>query len=103
VVPSISILAEPSVAVVDKIVDKHGTRKVAEAYLAYLYTPEGQKIAAKHYYRPRKTEGIPKEYMDNFPKVELFTIGDVFGGWAKAYQEHFAKGGLYSKMSKAKL
>ncbi|MCE5268213.1 MAG: sulfate ABC transporter substrate-binding protein [Planctomycetaceae bacterium] len=102
VVPSISIRAEPSVAVVDKIVDKHGTRKVAEAYLKYLYSPEGQRIAAKHYYRPRVVEGIPEEYMKNFAKVELFEIGDVFGGWAKAYREHFGKGGLYEKMSKAK-
>jgi sulfate/thiosulfate transport system substrate-binding protein len=103
VVPSISILAEPSVAVVDKIVDKHGTRKVAEAYLAYLYSPEGQKLAAKHYYRPRKTEGIPAEYMKDFTKVELFNIDDVFGGWTKANADHFAKGGFYGKMSKAKL
>lgn len=103
VVPSVSILAEPSVAVVDKIVDKHGTRAVAEAYLKYLYSPEGQKIAAKHYYRPRDTKGIPEEYMKNFSKVELFNIGDVFGGWAKAYRDHFGKGGLYGKMSKAKL
>ncbi len=103
VVPSISILAEPSVAVVDKMVDKHGTRKVAEAYLKYLYSPEGQRIAAKHYYRPRKTEGIPPEYMKNFTNVELFNINDVFGGWAKANHEHFAKGGFYSKMSKEKL
>jgi sulfate/thiosulfate transport system substrate-binding protein len=99
VVPSISILAEPSVAVVDKMVDKHGTREVAEAYLKYLYSPEGQKIAAKHYYRPRVVQGIPEE---NFAKVELFNIGDVFGGWAKAYKEHFGKNGLYAKMSKAK-
>jgi sulfate/thiosulfate transport system substrate-binding protein len=103
VVPSISILAEPSVAVVDKMVDKHGTRQVAEAYLEYLYSPEGQRIAAKHYYRPRKTEGIPPEYMENFTKVELFNIDDVFGGWAKAYRDHFGKGGFYAKMSKEKL
>jgi sulfate/thiosulfate transport system substrate-binding protein len=104
VVPSISILAEPSVAVVDKMVDKHGTRKVAEAYLNYLYTPEGQKICAKHYYRPRKTEGIPAEYLENFTKtkVDLFNIDDVFGGWAKAYREHFGKDGFYIKMLKEK-
>ena len=103
VIPSISILAEPSVAVVDKIVDKHGTRKVAEAYLTYLYSPEGQKIAAKHYYRPRKTEGIPEEYMKSFTKVDLFNINDVFGGWTKANRDHFAKGGFYAKMSREKL
>lgn len=103
VVPSISILAEPSVAVVDKNVDKHGTRKIAEAYLKYLYSPEGQKLAAKHHYRPRDTQGIPEEYLKSFSKVELFTIGDVFGGWANAYREHFdAKNGKYGKMSKAK-
>ncbi|MEN6449897.1 MAG: sulfate ABC transporter substrate-binding protein [Thermoguttaceae bacterium] len=100
VVPSISILAEPSVAVVDKIVDKHGTREVAEAYLKYLYSPEGQRIVAKHYYRPRDVQNIPAEYMENFPRVELFTIDEVFGGWGKAYREHFSKGGLYEKMSK---
>ena len=81
VVPSVSILAEPSVAVVDKIVDKHGTRKVAEAYLKYLYSPEGQTIAAKHYYRPRDAKSVPAEYLKRFSKVELFTIDDVFGGW----------------------
>ncbi|MEN6458052.1 MAG: sulfate ABC transporter substrate-binding protein [Thermoguttaceae bacterium] len=102
VVPSISIRAEPSVAVVDKIVDKHGTRKVAEAYLKYLYSPEGQKLAAKHYYRPRDVKGIPAESMKNFATVELFNIDDVFGGWANAYREHFGKGGFYEKMSKAK-
>lgn len=102
IVPSISILAEPSVAVVDKVVDKRGTRKVAEAYLKYLYSPEGQRIAAKHYYRPRDTKGIPAETMKNFANVELFNINDVFGGWAKVTPEHFGKGGLYEKMSKAK-
>ncbi len=76
---------------------------MAEAYLKYLYSPEGQKIAAKHYYRPRNAQGIPEECMKNFTKVELFDINDVFGGWAKAYREHFGKGGLYGKMSKAKL
>jgi len=101
--PSISILAEPSGAVVDKIVDKHGTREAAEAYLKYLYSPEGQKLAAKHYFRPRNAEGIPDEYMKNFTHVELFTIDDVFGGWAKAYRDHFGKDGFYVKMSKEKL
>ncbi len=102
VVPSISILAEPSVAVVDKMVDQHGTREVAEAYLKFLYSPEGQKIAAKHYYRPRDVQGVPAEDMKNFSKVELFDINDVFGGWGNAYREHFGKGGKYSKMAKAK-
>jgi sulfate/thiosulfate transport system substrate-binding protein len=103
VVPSLSILAEPSVAVVDKMVDKHDTRKVAEAYLLYLYSPAGQKLAAKHYYRPRTVKDIPAEYMKNFTKVELFSIDDVFGGWAKAFRDHFGKDGFYGKMSKKKL
>jgi sulfate/thiosulfate transport system substrate-binding protein len=98
VVPSISILAEPSVAVVDKIADKHGTRRVAEAYLRHLYSPEGQRLAAKHYYRPRNVAGIPEEYLKNFPTVKLFTVGDVFGGWARAYREHFGKGGMFTRM-----
>jgi len=97
VVPSISILAEPPVAVVDKIVDLRGTRAVAEEYLKYLYSDEGQKIAAKHYYRPRNaaiqtSSGIP------FPKMNLFTIDQVFGGWAKAQQTHFAEGGVFDQI-----
>ena len=100
VVPSISILAEPTVAVVDKVADKHGTREVAEAYLKHLYTPEGQLLAAKHYYRPRDPEGVPEEYMKRFPDVELFTIGDVFGGWEKAQAEHFGDGGVFDQIYK---
>jgi sulfate/thiosulfate transport system substrate-binding protein len=100
VVPSVSILAEPSVAVVDKIVDKHGTRKVAEAYLKYLYSPEGQTMAAKHYYRPRDVKSVPEEYMKSFSKVELFTIDDVFGGWRKAQKEHFEDGGIFDQIMK---
>ena len=83
VVPSVSILAEPTVAVVDKVVDKRGTRAIAQAYLEYLYSPEGQEIAAKHYYRPRLVE-IGKKYAKNFTQVKLFTIDEVFGGWTKA-------------------
>ena len=83
---------------VDKNVDKHGTRKVAEAYLMYLYSPEGQKIVAKHYYRPRHVKGIPEEYMKNFTKVDLFTIGDVFGGWAKAQARHFDDDGVFDRI-----
>jgi len=100
VVPSVSILAEPSVAVVDKNVEKRGTREVAEAYLTHLYSPEGQSIAAKHYYRPRDVKGVPEKYLKHFPKLELFTIGDVFGGWAKAQHEHFDDGGLWDRISK---
>ena len=77
VVPSVSILAEPTVAVVDKVVDKRGTRAIAQAYLEYLYTPEGQEIAAKHYYRPRSAE-VAKKYAKNFAQVKLFTIDDSF-------------------------
>ncbi len=99
VVPSISILAEPPVAVVDKIVDKHGTRKVAEAYLQYLYSPEGQEIAAKNYYRPIDPT-IAAKYADAFPKIPLFTIDEVFGGWKKAQAEHFADGGIFDQIYK---
>ena len=87
-------------AVVDKNVDKHGTREVAEAYLKYLYSPEGQTIAAKHYYRPRDAKSVPAEYLKRFPTVELFTIDDVFGGWEKAQPEHFDDGGVFDQISK---
>jgi len=99
VVPSVSILAEPSVAVVDKVVDKRGTRKVAEAFLEHLYTPEGQELAAQHFYRPRSAEVLAK-YKDKFPAVELFTIDDVFGGWKVAQTKHFDDGGEFDKMHK---
>jgi sulfate transport system substrate-binding protein len=101
VVPSISILAEPPVAVVDKNVDAHGTRKVAEAYLKYLYSPEGQEIAAKHFYRPRDPE-VAKKYADKFPKIELFTIDELFGGWHKAQAEHFNDGGVFDQIYQPK-
>jgi sulfate transport system substrate-binding protein len=97
VVPSLSILAEPPVAVVDKVVDKKGTRAVAQAYLEYLYTPEGQEIAAKNYYRPR-LDAVAKKYASTFPKINLITIDDVFGGWQKAQKTHFADGGLFDKI-----
>ncbi len=97
VVPSISILAEPPVTVVDKVVDKRGTRKVAEAYLKYLYSPQGQEIAAKNHYRPRDA-AVAAKYADTFPKVPLFTIDEVFGGWQKAQKTHFADGGTFDKV-----
>ena len=100
VVPSVSILAEPSVALVDHVVDKRGTRKVAEAYLEYLYSPTGQALAAKHGYRPRNTKGVAEESMKRFPKVELFTVDDVFGGWKKAQAEHFNDGGVFDQISR---
>jgi sulfate/thiosulfate transport system substrate-binding protein len=98
VTPSISILAEPPVAVVDKNVDKKGTREVAEAYLKFLYTPTGQTLAAKHYYRPRYTKDVPEEYLKKFENVELFTVDDVFGGWQKAQKEHFNDGGVFDQI-----
>jgi sulfate transport system substrate-binding protein len=97
VAPSVSILAEPPVAVVDKVVDKRGTRAVAEAYLQYLYTGEGQQIAAKHYYRP-VVEPYAKQYAAQFPAIKLFTIDEVAGGWTKAQKAHFADGGLFDQI-----
>lgn len=97
VVPSLSILAEPPVALVDKVVDRHGTRAVAQAYLEYLYSEEGQEIAAKHYYRPR-LESIAKKYEKQFPKVNLVTIDEVFGGWQKAQKAHFADKGIFDQI-----
>ena len=97
VVPSISILAEPTVSVVDKVVKKKGTEAVAKAYLDYLYTNEGQEIAARNFYRPRNA-AIAEKYAANFAKVELFTIDDVFGGWTKAQKTHFADGGVFDQI-----
>jgi sulfate/thiosulfate transport system substrate-binding protein len=97
VTPSLSILAEPSVTVVDKVVDKRGTRKVAQAYLEYLYSPEGQEIAAKHYYRPRNSN-IAAKFAKQFAPVKLVTIDDVFGGWQKAQKTHFADNGVFDQL-----
>jgi sulfate transport system substrate-binding protein len=97
VIPSVSILAEPPGTVVDKVVDKRGTRAVAQAYLEYLYTEEGQKIAAKHYYRPRLAS-VAAEYAGQFPQVNLFTIDEVFGGWQNAQKIHFADGGTFDQI-----
>jgi len=97
VVPSVSILAEPPVALVDKVVDKKGTRKAAEAYLKFWYTAEAQEIAAKHYYRPVDAE-IVARHVSKFPKVSLFTIDQVFGGWHKAQKIHFADGGVFDQI-----
>ncbi len=98
VVPSISILAEPAVTVVDKNVDKKGTRAVAEAYLKYLYSEEGQDIAGKHFYRPVVSDKAKAKYATQFPKLNLFTIDDAFGGWEKAAKEHFADGGSFDQI-----
>src|SRR5262252_3749429 len=97
VVPSMSILCEPTVAVVDKVVDKKGTRAAAQAYLEYLYSPEGQEIAAKRYYRPR-SEAVAKKYASQFPKVKLFTLQEIVGDWQKTNQIHFADGGLFDQL-----
>jgi sulfate/thiosulfate transport system substrate-binding protein len=94
VVPSVSILAEPPVAVVDRIVKKRGTESVARAYLDYLYSEAGQEIVVKHFYRPRN-ETVAGRHADVFPKVTLFTIDDTFGGWAAAHKKHFAEGGIF--------
>ena len=97
VVPSASILAEPPVSLVDKIVDRRGTRPVAQAYLEYLYSEEGQEIAAKHYYRPR-LESVASKHAADFPKVTLFTIDELFGGWQKAQKAHFSDGGIFDQI-----
>ncbi|MGN8084979.1 sulfate ABC transporter substrate-binding protein [Ralstonia sp. 22086] len=97
VVPSISILAEPPVAVVDKVADKKGTRKAAEAYLKFLYTPQGQEIGAKNFYRPTDP-AVAKKHEGEFPKVKLVTIDDTFGGWQKAQKTHFADGGQFDQL-----
>jgi sulfate transport system substrate-binding protein len=96
VVPSVSILAEPPVAVVDKVVDKHGTRQAAEAYLKFLYTPEAQDIIARNYFRPRNG-AVAAKYKAQFPNMRLFTIDRNFGGWARAQALHFNDGGLFDQ------
>ena len=97
VLPSITILAEPSVAWVDKVTSRRGTKAVAQAYLEYLYTPEGQEIAAKHYYRPR-SEAVLQKFAASFPKVNTFTIDEMFGGWQKAQKIHFGDGGVFDQV-----
>jgi sulfate/thiosulfate-binding protein len=97
VIPSLSILAEPPVSVVDKVVNKKGTRNVAEEYLRHLYSPEGQEIAAKHFYRPRDPQ-VAAKYAAQFPKMNLITVDQVFGGWTKAQATHFADGGSFDRI-----
>ena len=96
-IPSVSILAEPPVTVVDKVANRQGTAAVAKAYLEYLYSPEGQEIAAKHYYRPRLKE-VAAKYAARFPRLTLFTIDEVFGGWQKAQKKHFDDGGMFDQI-----
>jgi sulfate transport system substrate-binding protein len=95
-VPPISILAEPTVSLVDKVVDKRGTRQVAQAYLEYLYSEEGQDIAAKHYYRPQLQAVAAKQ--TKFPKIELFTLQEFFGDWQKVHKTNFADGGSFDQI-----
>ena len=97
VIPSLSILAEPSVSWVDKNVDAHGTREVAEAYLKYLYSPEAQDLAAKNHYRPRLAE-VMERYKAQFPVLPLFTVDEVFGGWQAAQTKHFDDGGIFDQI-----
>jgi len=97
VYPSISILAEPSVAIVDKTVDKDGNRNLARGYLNFLYSPLGQELAAKHYFRPRHPQ-VAAKYAKQFPKIKLFSINDVFGGWAKAQKTHFVNGAIFDQI-----
>jgi sulfate transport system substrate-binding protein len=98
VVPSISIRAEPPVAWVDKNVARHGTQKIAEAYLRFLYTPQGQQIVAKHFYRPAEPDKVPAAALARFPEVKQVTIDGAFGGWKKAQAEHFADGGFFDQI-----
>lgn len=95
--PSISILAEPPVTVVEKVAKRHGTEAVAMAYLEYLYSEEGQVIVGRHYYRPR-SEAVATRFAAQFPNIELFTISEIFGGWAKAHKTHFSDGGVFDQI-----
>jgi sulfate/thiosulfate transport system substrate-binding protein len=97
ITPPVSILAEPPVSVVDKIAGRRGTQRAAEEYLRYLYSPEGQEIVARNFYRPRSAD-VASKYQNQFPKVALFTVGDVFGGWQKAQKTHFADGGVFDQI-----
>lgn len=101
VIPSLSILAEPPVTIIDKVVDRHGTRDVAQAYLEFLYTEQGQQIAAKHFYRPR-LEAVSKKYASQFPEMKLFTIKSVFESWKKAQKRHFDDGGIFDQIYSVK-
>jgi sulfate transport system substrate-binding protein len=97
----LSILAEPPVAWVDKVAKRHGTEALAQAYLQYLYSPQGQEIAAKNFFRPR-AEAIAQKYGGAFPKMNLFTIDEVFGGWQKAQSTHFSEGGIFDQIQQAR-
>jgi sulfate/thiosulfate-binding protein len=98
VVPSVSIVAEPPVAVVDKNAEANGTAEVAKAYLEYLYSPAGQKIAAKHYYRPSEPKYVDAAVLKQFPELKLFTVNEVFGTWREAHEKHFKDGGVFDSI-----
>jgi sulfate/thiosulfate-binding protein len=102
VTPSVSILAEPPVAWVDKVAKRHGTEQVAKAYLEFLYSPEGQEIAAKNFYRPRSQE-VTQKYANQFPKITLFTVDELFGGWQKAQKTHFDDKGIFDQIQSSNL
>jgi sulfate transport system substrate-binding protein len=97
VLPSLSILTEPPVTLVDKVVDRRGTRKVAEAYLQFLYSTQGQDIIARNFYRPRDPD-IARKYASQFPSMKLVTIDDTFGGWGPAQAKHFDDGGTFDQI-----
>ena len=99
VAPSVSVLAEPPVAIVEKNAKRRGTEALAKAYLEYLYTPEGQEIAARNFYRPR-LEAVAEKHAKDFPKLNLFTVDEVFGGWQKAHKTHFADGGVFDQIQR---
>jgi sulfate/thiosulfate transport system substrate-binding protein len=101
VYPPLSIVAEPPVSIVDKIVDQHGTRAVAEAYLQFLYSPQGQEIAARHYFRPRLEE-VAVRYQKTFPPIKLFTLEEVFGSWSQAQKIHFDEGGIFDQIAQSR-
>ena len=97
VVPSTSVLAEPPVSIVDKVAAKHGTAAMAKAYLEFLYTEQGQEIGAKRFYRPR-LKSIADKYASQFPRINLFTVDEVFGGWQTAQKKHFSDGGIFDQI-----
>jgi sulfate transport system substrate-binding protein len=97
VIPSLSILAEPPVTVVDKVAERHGTLEAAKGYLEFLYSERGQELAAKHFYRPRMAS-VAEKYAGQFPTIRLFTIDEVFGGWEKAQKAHFDDGGVFDQI-----
>lgn len=98
VTPPVSILAEPAVALVDRVADRRGTRAVAEAYLRHLYSPDGQRLAARHHYRPRRPEHAAREDLARLPAIKLITVDEAFGGWKRAQREHFADGGIFDQV-----